>query len=178
MLKIQVLGHGLIPRIQSIAPRKEPFMADYNWIALILSTPGLEVNYVDPTDNSIKPLERTKFREIYDRFENVEYKDDAVEEAAAPQQAPVAPKPKFEEVKPVEEKKIEEPNEEAKKDQLHNLLDATTSHKEDFFMKPIMEEKKDIPTEEKKEDSFKIDRVENESNDYQRNNGKKNKHNH
>lgn len=164
MLKIQVLGHGLIPRIQSIAPRKEPFMADYNWIALILSTPGLEVNYVDPTDNSIKPLERTKFREIYDRFENVEYKDDAVEEAAAPQQAPVAPKPKFEEVKSVEEKKIEEPKEEAKK--------------EDFSMKPIMEEKKDIPTEEKKEDSFKIDRVENESNDYQRNNGKKNKHNH
>ena len=56
MLKIQVLGTGMIPRLGVIAPRIEPFMADLTWISLILSTPGLEINYIDPTDYSVHHL--------------------------------------------------------------------------------------------------------------------------
>ena len=36
MLKIRVLGSGLIPRIGTLAPKKEPFLADANLIQIIL----------------------------------------------------------------------------------------------------------------------------------------------
>ena len=56
MLKIQVLGQGLIPRGHGIAPKKEPFPADLTLIGLILGTPGLKMNYINPETNQLAPL--------------------------------------------------------------------------------------------------------------------------
>ena len=65
MLKIQVLGHGLIPRGMGIAPRKEPFYADLNLIGLILQTPGLSVNYVTSL-GTLQPLTTKNLKKVWD----------------------------------------------------------------------------------------------------------------
>lgn len=159
MLKIQVLGSGMIPRLNVIAPRKEPFMADLNWITLILSTPGLEINYIDPTTDSIQSLNRANFREIYEKFENASYDHSKkINLPNIPQQAPVVPDQKFE-TSAQEPEKVEEKN-------------------EDFSMHPIMEEEKVEEISEEK-DEFEMSPISNESNNQNYNNGgkKKNKHN-
>nr|DAP16807.1 MAG TPA: hypothetical protein [Caudoviricetes sp.] len=166
MLKIQVLGSGMIPRLNVIAPRKEPFMADLNWITLILSTPGLEINYINPMDNSIHGLDRTNFREVYEKFENVDYdhskKLDLPEE---PQQAPVVPEEKFESAAP-----------DTVRAQETGMVEEKT---EEFSMQPIIEPEKNEEVVEEKEDEFEMAPISNESNNQNYNNGgkKKNKHN-
>lgn len=156
MLKIQVLGTGMIPRLGVIAPRIEPFMADLTWISLILSTPGLEINYIDPTDYSVHPLDRKKFREIYKKFENVDYDHsrkivDTVKQESAPQQTPVIPEEKF-----------SQPEEKS----------------DDFSVKPIMNEESENETTDETNDDFEMKPVTSENNNYQNNNGgKKKKHN-
>lgn len=166
MLKIQVLGNGLIPRLGAIAPRKEPFMADLTWITLILSTPGLEINYIDPSDGSVHPLDRLNFREVYERFENIDYDHGKkIDLPDVPQQAPVVPEQKFETSAP-ETEQTPEP-------------EKVEENTDDFSMKPVVEEKvEEVP--EEKEEEFEMAPISNDSNNNQNyNNGgkKKNKHN-
>ena len=56
MLKIRVLGSGLIPRIGTLAPKKEPFLADANLIQIILYTKGLKPQYFDPEKQTFVDL--------------------------------------------------------------------------------------------------------------------------
>ena len=51
MVKIQVLGNGLIPRMGMLAPITEPFPVGRMTAATILQTsPNLTVNYLNPKD--------------------------------------------------------------------------------------------------------------------------------
>lgn len=70
MLKIQVLGKGLIPRGYGIAPKKTPFPADLTLIGIILSTPGLKVNFLNPETNVFSPLTRENYQRTYKKYEN------------------------------------------------------------------------------------------------------------
>lgn len=74
MLKIQVLGSGMIPRGLGIAPRLEPFKADFSLLGTILGTAGLEVNYFNPATGKFEKLTKKNFRRVWDAYSN--YKED------------------------------------------------------------------------------------------------------
>jgi hypothetical protein len=132
MLRIQVLGRGLIPRGHGIAPRMEPFPANVMLTGIILGTAGLEVNFIHPETNKPVPLTRVNYQAMHKKWENVApgkkvvqevEVQKVVEQKVAPvvQQTPppVAP------VEPVKEDvKVEAP--------------AATVAEEEFTMKPIM----------------------------------------
>ena len=105
MIKIQVLGTGMIPRDLGIAPRKEPFYADRDIIYTILSTPGLRINYLHPEDGRLLPLTRENMKKVLDKFKNATYDKPT---ATTPARPHVPEAPKKEESKP-EEKKVEAP---------------------------------------------------------------------
>ncbi len=73
MLRIQVLGSGLIPRGHGIAPKKEPFPADLRLIGIILSTGGLKVNFVHPNSGKLVPLTRENYQAMYTKYQNRVY---------------------------------------------------------------------------------------------------------
>jgi len=68
MLKIQVLGKGLIPRGYGLAPRKEFFKADLNLIQTILMTPGLKVNMLNPEDDKIIAVTNANVKRLWERY--------------------------------------------------------------------------------------------------------------
>ena len=70
MLKIRVLGSGLIPRIGTLAPKKEPFLADANLIQIILYTKGLKPQYFDPAKESFADLTLVNFKKVYAKLGN------------------------------------------------------------------------------------------------------------
>lgn len=77
MLKIQVLGKGLIPRGLGIAPRKEPFYADFTLICTILKTPGLIVNMIHPDGRSIR-LTNANCKSMFEKYRDKEPYSDSV----------------------------------------------------------------------------------------------------
>lgn len=128
MLKIQVLGKGMIPRGYGLAPRKEFFKADLNLIQTILMTPGLKVNMLNPEDGKIIAVTNSNVKRLWDKYRSDNYKKPVVEVekteepveikpeniTAAPIESPTAvntnmvkPVVKTEETKPVEESKPE-----------------------------------------------------------------------
>ncbi len=68
MLKIQVLGKGLIPRGMGLAPRKNPFFADFTMISTILATPGLQVNYLNPETNTMQSLTPKNLQRVWNKY--------------------------------------------------------------------------------------------------------------
>lgn len=80
MLKIQVLGQGLIPRGLGLAPRKEPFYADYRAIADILNASRLTVYYFNPDTGKFTKLTKETLKSAWDKYSEKEF-DQAVEEA-------------------------------------------------------------------------------------------------
>lgn len=70
MLKIRVLGSGLIPRIGTLAPKKEPFLADANLIQIILYTKGLKPQYFDPAKETFADLTLVNFKKVYAKLGN------------------------------------------------------------------------------------------------------------
>ena len=80
MLRVQVLGSGLIPRGHGIAPKKEPFPADLRLIGLIISTAGLKINFVHPESGNLVELTRDNYQTMYKKYANKVYKKSEVEE--------------------------------------------------------------------------------------------------
>lgn len=105
MLKIQVLGKGMIPRGYGLAPRKEPFPADYLTIGTIIKTPGLKVKYLNPESGKLMPLDGHNVKRIWDRYANWNPKNEVND--VAPPEDPKTEEKKDEEK--VEDKKDEEP---------------------------------------------------------------------
>ena len=76
MLKIKVLGTGLIPRGYGLAPRKEPFMADLTLIQTILGTcPNLKVLYLNPISGKFDQLTKKTAKYVWDKFSDYEKRD-------------------------------------------------------------------------------------------------------
>ena len=80
MLRVQVLGSGLIPRGHGIAPKKEPFPADLRLIGLIISTAGLKINFVHPESGNLVELTRDNYQTMYKKYANKVCKKPEVEE--------------------------------------------------------------------------------------------------
>lgn len=86
MVKIQVLGNGLIPRMGILAPITEPFPVGRMTAATILQTsPNLTVNYLNPNDGKFHALTNQNITRVFDEFED----DEAAATAEAPAEAPV-----------------------------------------------------------------------------------------
>ena len=86
MVKIQVLGNGLIPRMGMLAPITEPFPVGRMTAATILQTsPNLTVNYLNPNDGKFHALTNQNITRVFDEFED----DEAATTAEAPAEAPV-----------------------------------------------------------------------------------------
>lgn len=84
MLRIQVLGSGLIPRGHGIAPKKEPFPADLKLIGLIISTAGLKVNFVHPESGNLVSLTRDNYQAMYKKYAHKIYKKPEVAKVEEP----------------------------------------------------------------------------------------------
>lgn len=65
MLKIQVLGKGLIPRGYGLAPKKHPFPADLILIETILKTPGLKVRMEHPADGHMVDVTTSNIKKLW-----------------------------------------------------------------------------------------------------------------
>lgn len=86
MVKIQVIGNGLIPRMGMLAPITEPFPVGRMTAATILQTsPNLTVNYLNPNDGKFHALTNQNIARVFDEFED----DEAAATAEAPAEAPV-----------------------------------------------------------------------------------------
>lgn len=86
MVKIQVLGNGLIPRMGMLAPITEPFPVGRMTAATILQTsPNLTVNYLNPNDGKFHALTNQNIARVFDEFED----DEAAATVEAPAEAPV-----------------------------------------------------------------------------------------
>ena len=92
MIKIQVLGNGLIPRGYGLAPRTEPFAVDYTVARLILVTKGLTVNFVNPETKVLSPLTKSNIKDVFDKYNNWVPDTKAINEAVS---KPVTPSNKF-----------------------------------------------------------------------------------
>ena len=75
MLKIQVLGRGLIPRGYGLAPRKTPFFADLMMIETILHTNGLQVVMIHPEDGHGVRVTTQNVRKLWNAYSD-KYKSD------------------------------------------------------------------------------------------------------
>lgn len=78
MLKIQVLGKGLIPRGYGLAPRKEFFNADLNFIGTILMTPGLKVNMLNPEDGKIIQVTNSNIKRLWNKYRSDVYNGNTI----------------------------------------------------------------------------------------------------
>lgn len=86
MVKIQVLGNGLIPRMGILAPITEPFPVGRMTAATILQTsPNLTVNYLNPNDGKFHALTNQNITRVFDEFED----DEAAATVEAPVETPV-----------------------------------------------------------------------------------------
>ena len=86
MVKIQVLGNGLIPRMGILAPITEPFPVGRMTAATILQTsPNLTVNYLNPKDGKFHALTNQNITRVFDELED----NEAAATVEAPAEAPV-----------------------------------------------------------------------------------------
>ena len=68
MLRIQVLGHGMIPRGLGLAPHRQLFWADKLLIQTILTDSRLSINMQHPVDGRLIPLNRTNLDKLWDSY--------------------------------------------------------------------------------------------------------------
>ena len=152
MLNIQVLGRGLIPRGHGIAPKKSPFPADLTLIQLILRTPGLSINYINPKTKKWSPLNNENLTEVWNRFSDYKETKPSQNEVSKPV-VPEAVKEKAIPITPaVEEKKVEEKKEEVvtpvvetSVEEITETTEETTEaddNKEDDIIKPVLSDDK------------------------------------
>ena len=167
MLKIQVLGKGLIPRGYGLAPKKNPFPADLILIETILKNPGLKVRMMHPDDGHFVDVTTKNVKRLWDAYSDKYTKDpkDGMHGKVSTNVAPVKP------VAPKVEQK-EEPVV-APTDVLKPQVETPVTEEVKEETKPVEskeEDKQETKTEEK-QDGFKP--MTNTNYD----NNKKNKHN-
>lgn len=107
MVKIQVLGQGMIPGIGTVAPHKSPFEADYKLITRIMGHGSLKVRIQNPITKAFIPLTASNAKRMYDTWDN--YKS-AKTTSSTPVLHPSTPQQTTQQVveNKVEENKVEE----------------------------------------------------------------------
>lgn len=141
MLKIQVMGKGMIPRGYGLAPRKEPFPADLNLIQVILSTPGLSVNMINPETNKPTPITNQNLLRMWDKYSDVRTSTKTVQTTPS---VPIVENSKNVNVQP--------PATENK----HGMVITTSNNKETKSDVKVEEAKKEIQQDPEKKEPFSI----------------------
>ena len=158
MLKIQVLGKGLIPRGYGLAPKKNPFPADLILIETILKNPGLKVRMMHPDDGHFVDVTTKNVKRLWDAYSD-KYTKDPKDGMHGKVSTHVAP------VKPVA------PKVEPKEEPVVTPTDVLKPQVETPVTEEVKEEDKQETKTEEKQDGFKP--MTNTNYD----NNKKNKHN-
>lgn len=135
MLKIQVLGNGMVPRLGRLGPIKDPFPADKTLIATIIATSKMKINYLDPKTNKLKPITRDNLNEIWEMYGETEY--DAVT-------------PKMEEVPSTKEEKKESVPEQKVQSPVKNESKPEEKSEDELLEEMIKEEEKNKSDKNKK----------------------------
>lgn len=71
MIQVQIGGHGLIPRGNGLAPKKDPIMADKDLIKLMLNSGTLKLKAINPKTGAAIPLSFKNLDKIYNAFDGV-----------------------------------------------------------------------------------------------------------
>ena len=148
-LPIKVNGRGLIPRGHGIAP-KSLINADLQLIQLILNTPGLSMEHIQP-DNTLIPMDRLNYQHLYDHFNKervakkqfqepvvvatIEPEISNSNKTAAPEVPVVPVEPKVEETP-----KVEIPEEPKVEVSVEETTNEVPEEKQDFGFKPVHKE--------------------------------------
>lgn len=102
MVKIQVLGQGMIPGIGTVAPHKSPFEADYKLITRIMRHGSLEVRIQNPITKAFIPLTASNAKRMYETWNDYKAPKTTI---SAPVLHPSTPR---QTTQPVAETKVEE----------------------------------------------------------------------
>ena len=149
MLKIQVLGKGMIPRGYGLAPRKEFFKADLTLIHTILQCPNLKVNMLNPETNKIMPVTKSNVKTLWDKYRSdrvvttrpIPVVSRVVENVAPEHKEVVATPTSAPEVKN-EEPKVEEVKEEVKVEEETKEVEKKDEVSTPAPIKPVMNDNK------------------------------------
>jgi hypothetical protein len=182
MLKIRVLGKGLIPRINVLAPRKDPFYADLTLIQLIMNTPGLEVEYINPDSGNPIPLTRENMKRVFIDYGNrprsvskpvetpVVKKETKVDELPKVNDVPKTPEVPVTPTTPVVDTPVSDTSVEVKKDDTPVDTTVEESKKDEG---PVDDKPADDVKTENKDFSFKPMGKDNQNNNWKHNNHNK-----
>ena len=139
-LPVKINGRGLIPRGHGLAP-KSFVKADEQLVKLIMQTPGLSMEYIQPETNTLVPITRTNYMELFESHENYLNKNTATPKPVVNPVTPpvnIPPVTHTNPAPPVVEKKEEvkvEKKEEVK-------VEEKKEEKKEFTMKPVHKEDK------------------------------------
>lgn len=78
MLQVIVQGKGMIPRLNSLAPRLTPFLADITMINTIMNTPGLKISMIHPDNGKVIALNKSNLKKYWDLYRNDKYEKKTV----------------------------------------------------------------------------------------------------
>ena len=96
MIRVRILGKGLIPRGGGLAPKKEPIYVDLDYLTILVYSRNLRIQYLNPDTNKFEDLLLSNFKKIYDKVspkvnaqleQNSLAKKKAAEEAEAKRKA-------------------------------------------------------------------------------------------
>ena len=117
MIRVRILGSGLIPRGGGLAPRKEPMLVDFSYLSILMNTRSLKVLYQDPVSNDFHEMNVYNFKKIYDKISPITEMRLQQEKAAKVTKEKVKEvEVKTEEVKPLIEEAIVKQQTFSKKD--------------------------------------------------------------
>lgn len=117
MIRVRILGSGLIPRGGGLAPRKEPMLVDFSYLSILMNTRSLKVLYQDPVSNDFHEMNVYNFKKIYDKISPITEMRLQQEKAAKVAKEKVKEvEVKTEELKPVIEEAIVKQQTFSKKD--------------------------------------------------------------
>lgn len=68
MIRVRILGKGLIPRGGGLAPKKEPIYVDFDYLTVLVYSRNLRVQYLDPETGKFENIALNNFKKIYDKI--------------------------------------------------------------------------------------------------------------
>lgn len=173
-LKIQVLGRGMIPRGYGLAPRKNPFSADYYLIATILSTPGLSVKYINPETGVPTDLTKSSLKRVWDKYSSYVA---PVKVADPDVTVPISPVVPDKDVKPATETPVNPTPVATPEVKVDELKPVVNDEKKDETPEAKVEDMKPVVNEDTQKSSNQTQNNNNQNKNNQNNSNKNNQNN-
>lgn len=104
MIKVRILGQGLIPRGYGLAPRKDPISVDWRFLNLLLNYGSFKIQYLDPEKKQFFDVTNANAKKVYEKFSAINVPADLkIEEPKKVEPKVVKPAVVVEQPKVVEE---------------------------------------------------------------------------